>query len=31
VKYEVFPVDRNHLYLRLENIGDRLDTDRWNF
>ena len=31
VKYEVFPVDRNHLYLRLENTGDRFDTDRWNF
>ena len=31
VKYEVFPVSRNHLLIRLENIGDRLDTDRWNF
>ena len=27
----MFPVDRNHLYLRLENIGDCFDTDRWNF
>jgi hypothetical protein len=31
VKYELFPMGRNHLYIRLENIGDRFDTDRWNF
>ena len=29
VKYVVFPVSRNQLWLRLENIGDRFDTDRF--
>lgn len=30
VKWEVFPIRRNQLFIRLENIGDRFDTDRWN-
>jgi len=30
VKFEVFPVKRNQLFVRLENIGDRFDTDSWN-
>jgi hypothetical protein len=25
----VFPVKRNQLFIRLENIGDRFDTDKW--
>lgn len=31
VKYEVFPMKRNNLFIRLENIGDRFDTDHWGF
>lgn len=31
VKYELFPIARNTLFVRLENIGDRFDTDRWAF
>ena len=30
VKYEVFPIKRNQLFVRLENIGDRFDTAPWN-
>jgi hypothetical protein len=27
VKYQLFPVSRNQVLVRLENIGDRYDTD----
>ena len=27
VKYEIFPIKRNQIFVRLENIGDRFDTD----
>ena len=27
VKYEVFPQKRNQIFIRVENIGDRFDTD----
>ncbi len=27
VKYEVFPIKRNQIFLRIENIGDKFDTD----
>jgi hypothetical protein len=27
VKYEVFPIKRNQIFLRVENIGDKFDTD----
>jgi hypothetical protein len=27
VKYEVFPQKRNQLFIRVENLGDRFDTD----
>ena len=30
VKYVTFPVERNKIQVRLENIGDRFDTDHWN-
>ena len=30
VKYEVFPINKNQLFVRLENIGDKFDTDHWN-
>jgi hypothetical protein len=30
VKYEVFPIKRNQIFVRLENIGDRFDTDPFN-
>jgi hypothetical protein len=30
VKYKVFPMNKNQLFVRLENIGDKFDTDHWN-